>query len=231
MSRQHDPQSSSGSTGSSLSWEVEQVLTGHKYSRASLDSDSRARVGWGGVSGGVLALVLALEEGGVGAPVVQSWEDGAVVWTSSLIVSCGPAGLLQVLLKDLHWRPAAALQHRLTWHHVIHISEHLLKCFRKEWAEALKDSSTGSGALAPLLLSTAACVHCTAAPCTFRTTSTAAEGFYQLIIFCSYGSCFPSTKLLWEDCESQIKYKYMHVTYNPHASIIRKIKNPSVLKM
>lgn len=122
MSRQHDPQSSSGSTGSSLSWEVEQVLTGHKYSRASLDSDSRARVGGqgGGVSGGVLALVLALEEGGVGAPVVQSWEDGAVVWTSSLIVSCGPAGLLQVLLKDLHWRPAAALQHRLTWHHVIH---------------------------------------------------------------------------------------------------------------
>lgn len=56
-------------------------------------------------------------------------------------------------------------------------SEHLLKSFRKEWAEALKDSSTGSGALAPLLLSTAACVHCTAAPRTFRTTSTAAEGF------------------------------------------------------
>lgn len=51
--------------------EVEQVLTGHKYSRASLDSDSRAGRG-GGVSGGVLALVLALEEGGVGAPVVQS---------------------------------------------------------------------------------------------------------------------------------------------------------------
>lgn len=123
MSRQHDPQSSSGSTGSSLSWEVEQVLTGHKYSRASLDSDSRARVG--GRGGGCIRWGISISISIRGrwcwsssGPELRGRCCGVDFITDCLMWTCRAAA---VLLRDLHWwRPAAALQHRLTWHHVIH---------------------------------------------------------------------------------------------------------------
>lgn len=183
MSRQHDPQSSSGSTGSSLSWEVEQVLTGHKYSRASLDSDSRARVG--GRGGGCIRWGISISISIRGrwcwsssGPELRGRCCGVDFITDCLMWTCrAAAGPSEG--PSLKTCSCTAASPHLTPCDPLHsnISEHLLKCFRKEWAEALKDSSTGSGALAPLLLSTAACVHCTAAPCTFRTTSTAAEGF------------------------------------------------------